>query len=292
MKRYDSIGELLVDYRDVFNISQTAFADKLNVDIRTVQRWERGETLVKADKEEEIVVETFLPYQLIRNLNSAIAIPTYYDFRIRKYSLNEMFTDMPDASWFKKEFKINHDNVRLIDYDFDKNYLIKFIEFQKDIPKNILLAIQKSIKILPELNVVVTDDSGYYSGHSIFFPIKIETYEKLLNREMKEEELCERDIINSRTQESYVFYNYDITADNNFNIYYLADNMLKFFNKLSDIDYIYCSYVTRHDTFEINDQLGFELMWEEEPMTGKNGMEIFPRFYKGDFKGFLKKITS
>ena len=74
MKRYNSIGELLIDYREINNISQVEFAEKMNVDAGTVQRWERGETLVKSDKEEEIVVNTFLPYQLMRNTGHRIVI--------------------------------------------------------------------------------------------------------------------------------------------------------------------------------------------------------------------------
>ena len=72
MKKYNSIGELLVDYRKIKQSSQAEFAARLNVDIRTVQRWENGSTLIKPDKEEDIVMETLLPYQLLRNLNARL----------------------------------------------------------------------------------------------------------------------------------------------------------------------------------------------------------------------------
>jgi len=287
MKRYDSIGELLIDYREINGISQTEFAERINVDARTVQRWEKGVTLVKGDKEEEIVVETLLPYQLIRNLNSAIAIPTYYDFRIRKYSTSELSNEIPDASWFKKEFKLISKNVRKIDYSFDIKYLKNYLEFQKNIPKNILQSIQKAVKILPELNLIVTDDSGYYSGHAIVFPISIEAYEKLKNKEITEEQITPNDLVNYKNQNTCVFYNYDISADNNFNLYYLINSTMKFFKKFSDVDYIYCGIATRYDSFKINEQLGIEMVWKEEPKLDKVNVEIHPRFYKGDFKNFL-----
>ena len=83
MKKYSTIGELLIDYRKINQQSQADFAASLNVDIRTVQRWENGSTLIKPDKEEDIVNETLLPYQLVRNLNANVPISTYYDFSLR-----------------------------------------------------------------------------------------------------------------------------------------------------------------------------------------------------------------
>jgi len=288
MKRYESIGDLLIDYRELHNLSQIDFADKINVDIRTVQRWERGETLIKPEKEEEIVVETFLPYQLVRNLNAAIVIPTYYDFKVRKYSLNEVFNEIPDSYWFKQEVDVSRKNIRTIDFDFDRKYLIKFLELQKEVPNNIIEAIKKSVKILPELNVIITDNSGYYSGHSLIFPISKEAYTKLINKEMAEHELTVNDIVSYKNKETFIIYNYDITADNNFNALYMVANMLKFFKDLNDGDYIYCGYVMRYDTFKLNEQLGMKIAWEEKPRIGKMGIEVHPRFYYGDFKEFLK----
>ena len=95
MKKYNSIGELLVDYRIFRNISQSDFASKIDVDISTIPRWERTETLVKQEKEEDIVNVTLFPYQLIRNLNALKPIPTYYDFRINKYAITK--------KWNKKQ---------------------------------------------------------------------------------------------------------------------------------------------------------------------------------------------
>jgi len=289
MKRYNSIGELLIDYREINNISQVEFAERVNVDARTVQRWERGETLIKSDKEEEIVVNTFLPYQLIRNLNSAIVIPTYYDFRIRKYSTNELSNDLPDAAWFKKEFSITNSNVRKIDYDYDIKYLKKFIGVKQDLPKNNLLAIRKAVEILPELNLIVTDDSGYYAGHIVIFPINEATFLKLRNNEMKEEEITINDLVDYKNHENPIFYNFDIAADNNYSLYFLVNTILRFFSDFKNKEYTYCCIGTRHDSFLLNEQLGLNVVWKEEPKFNKMNLEIYPRFYEGTFNSFLEK---
>jgi len=292
MKRYQSIGELLIDYRDVNNLSQTEFADSVNVDTRTIQRWERGESLVKAEKEEEIVVETFLPYQLIRNLNSPIAIPTYYDFRIRKYSQNLFSTKLPDAFWFKSIKDTTNPNIRKIDIDLDKGYLKRFLSFQKDIPINLANAAIKAFRVLPEMNLISTDDSGFYSGCSIIFPIKYETFEKLKNKEIREEDISENDIVNYKNEEKPYFYSYQIVADNNHDLFFLINEMFNFFRKISEIDYTFCTVALDYSSYLLCEQIGLEIIWEDEPGVDKKNLEVFPRFYKGGFKSFLKEIDT
>lgn len=292
MKRYESIGELLIDFREINNLSQAEFADRVNVDTRTIQRWERGETLVKSEKEEEIVVETFLPYQLIRNLNSPIAIPTYYDFRIRKYSQNLFSTKLPDAFWFKEIKGVTNPNIRKIDIDLDKGYLGRFLSFQKDIPRNLANAAIKAFRILPEMNLISTDDSGFYSGCAIIFPIKYETFEKIKNKEIREEDISESDIVNYKNEKSPYFYSYQVTADNNHDMFFLVNELFNFFRKISDIDYTLCSVALDYDSYLLCEQIGLEIIWEDAPSVDKKNLEVFPRFYKGNFKPFLKDIDS
>lgn len=286
MKRYESIGELLIDYRTIYNLSQAEFADKLNVDTRTIQRWEKGQTLVKSEKEEEIVVNTLLPYQLVRNLNAVVVIPTFYDFRIRKYSLTEITNEVPNAVWFKQELVSENKNIRSIDFNFDSKYLLKYLEFQKNVPVNLIKAIEKGINLLPELNFIMTDDAGYYSGHSIILPLKETSFLKMKNKELREEDLSESDVVSYKDKKTPIFYNYDISADCNSNYFYMVREILSFFKNLK-VEYIYGGYAFRYDTFKVNEQMGLKVVWEDEPMIDKTGLEVFPRFYEGSFANFL-----
>ena len=288
MKRYYSLGELLADYREINKLSQSEFAAILNVDSRTVQRWERNETLLKSEKEEEIVVKTLLPYQLIRNLNASVVIPTYYDFAIRKYSLTELSIDLPEAATLKRKFSFENSNIRKIDYAYDRSYLENYLTFPKKASKNILKAIEKAIKLLPELNLIITDDSGYYSGHSIVFPISEKAYEKLRNREMTEDELTEHDLVDYKQAKRPIFYNYDISTDCNNSIFFLLHQIFHFFNQNTSLNYLYCKCAVRYDSFRINEQMGLKIIWEDGSLKQHEKVEVFPRFYEGDFKEFLK----
>jgi len=287
MKKYTSLGELLIDYRKINKISQADFAANINVDTRTVLRWEKNVTLVKPDKEDILVHETLLPHQLIRNLNTINPIPTFYDFSIRKYSLTQRTNIFPEASWFKSQMDIATKRVRTIDYDKDIDYIIKQMQFHKTVSKNIANVIRESIKLLPELNLIIEDDSGHYSGHSLMFSIKQSTYEKLKDRKMSDSELNVDDLVNYKTQNKPIFFGFDATADCNDNIFYITNQLLRFVRDIPNQSYLFCSIPLRYDSFEMNKQAGLKIIWEGD--KGKNifGLEIAPRFQEGNFKDFL-----
>lgn len=287
MKKFNSIGELLIDYRAFNNISQSELAFNINVDIRTVQRWERDITLIKPEKEEEIVLETLLPYQLVRNLNATVPIPTYYDFRIRKYSLNEFSKKLPDAAWFKMQINLETERVRPIDYDYDIRHIVQFLDSQHNddhfVNKEL---IKEAVRLLPELNYVITDDSGYYAGHCIIFPIKRTTYLKLRDKTLKKNEIRKSDLVNHDEIEDTIFFNYDTTADCNDNIFYIMATFLRFFRAYIG-DYLFCSYTERVDSLELSKEIGVRVLWEDAGLQRVKGLETPPRFTEGNFKKFL-----
>lgn len=287
MKQYFSIGGLLVDYRNDRDQSQLDLASLINVDIRTVQRWEKDITLIHPEKEKELAEATLLPYQLLRNLNAAIPIPTYYDFRIRKYSLTELNNELPDAQWLKDRVKELSDRIRTIDIQTDLSVLRKDLLLQKNntelIPRNVL---SRAIELLPEVNLIIMDDFGNYSGHCIVLPLSQDAYNRLRSREILDTEITIADLINHKTTEHPIFFNYDITADCNDNVYYLAHEYLSFFKNLPT-SYEFCSYTMRYDSYLINEQLGLDLIWKNPVQTDGLGLEYHPRFYSGNFQKYF-----
>ena len=206
MKKYLTIGALLIDYRKENQLSQLDLSSQINVDVRTVQRWEKDITLIKLDKEREIVEATLLPHQLIRNLNATNPIPTYYDFRIRKYSLSELSNTLPDANWFKPRINEISKRVRTIDVSKDMGILKKDLKIQKfgriPLSKSVF---SRAIELLPELNLIIMDDFQNYSGHSIVLPISVDTYQKLKNKEITENDIRSEDLVNFKTVAKPVF---------------------------------------------------------------------------------------
>lgn len=287
MKKYDTIGELLIDYRGINGISQAEFSASLDVDIRTIQRWENGTTLIKPEKEEEIVMTTLLPYQLIRNLNATIPIPTFFDFSLRKYSLTELNKGLPNVEWFKANLENGTKRIRSLDHEVDIDYLERYMQFHKRINRNLSEVIKKSSEWLPEMNLIITDDSGYYSGHSLIFPLKKEAYEKLKSKQLSENELTVTDLKKPSGLDMPVFFGFDITADCNENIFYIVGHLLRILRDMPDRDYLYCAIPLRTDNFHVNEDLGLKIIWEGEKGLNKYGLEVAPRFQEGNFKDFL-----
>ena len=289
MRKYNDIGELLTDFRKINNMSQSDFSAALEVDIRTVQRWENGATLIKSEKEEDIVMLTLLPYQLIRNLNASVPIPTFYDFSLRKYALNELDDDLPDASWFKANLEKATRRIRSLDHESDIDYLERYMQFHKRINRNLSAVIKESSRILPEMNLIITDDSGYYSGHSLIFPIKESAYNRLRSRKMEESELTLNDLVRPGKLKRPVYFGFDITADCNDNIFYLAAHLMRILREKSHQDYLYCAIPFRSDNFKLNSEIGLKIIWEGQKGVNQYGLEVAPRFQEGNFRDFLKK---
>ena len=290
MKKYNSIGKLFIDYRIFRDLSQSDFASKIDVDIRTIQRWESNDTLVKQEKEEDIVNITLFPYQLIRNLNALKPIPTYYDFRINKYALTKNNSELPEASWFKGQLENKTKRVRLFNFEKDFDPILRYLKFHKEVPKNIIQVIRESINILPEMNLFIVDELGFYSGHTLFFPINEQAFDNLKSKKIMERDLSLKDLVNYKFQDKVFLYGFDISADCNHNIFYIFNQVLRFFRDLPNQNYTFCATALRYDTEKLVDEMGLEVIWKEEKRTNQLGLEVTRRFHAGNFKKFLSDL--
>ncbi len=286
---YTSIGQILLDYRKINNVSQLDLAAQFEVDVRTIIRWEKNETLLKPNLEEQMVDITFIPYQVIRNLNAPVSIPTFYNFNHRRYSLSSAFYELPNPNWIKDKMIHSSKRIRPIQYDSDIDSIIRCSLYQKHISKPIQKSLLlKAIELLPELNFIIFDNSGYYSGHSVYFPLSLKSYHKIRNRTLKEEEITELDFVNYKNEEQPVFYAYDMNADCNENTYYLFGKILRFFKEIPNKNYLYASYTSREDTYKVNEQVGTKLVWEDKETQKQINSIAPPRLYEGNFTEFLK----
>ncbi len=279
MKKYTNFGDLLSDFRDTYGVSQSDLASWLNVDIRTVQRWERNDTLLKPEKEAEMVKVTLLPYQLVRNLNTINPIPTFYDFRLRKYSLSSVEKPLPDAATLLKNIDLKTERVHTIDIQKELETVMLYASVlygrESVVGKAVL---EQAVSLLPELNLYLEDEAGFYGGHCLILPLPNPIYSKLKKREIANKDIKASDLINPKTGVPTVFYAYSLTADSNTGVLYLVSPLLRFFRDNAFDDYLFASFTKRHDSVEINRQLGLKPLWTEQ---SKNGNKIL---YEGRFQ--------
>ncbi len=288
MKKYSNLGDLLIDYRNLFGISQHDFAASLDVDVRTIQRWEKNTTLVKMEKEADLVDVTFLPHQLIRNLNTITPIPTFFDFRIRKYSLTELTKNLPEVEEIKNFIDFPSNQLRAINIETDLTNIKRYIDFQYE-NKNIINddVLIRAIKLIPDANLLLTDMAGSYAGHCTTLPISNEAYQKLRDKIITNNELTLNDIVDYRLQKRPIFYGYNITADSNDGVYYIMGGALKFFRDLDCDNSLYCAISNRHDSINTVGKLGMTIIWEEQQSVVNRKSNPNLRFFEGDFKAFF-----
>lgn len=131
IKKYHNLEELLKDYRSYRGISQSQLASHLDVDVRTVIRWEKSKSLLNPEKEKALPGITFIPYQVIPNLNTPNQISTFFDFDLRKYSLSHIASKLPDADWIKSRMDVSTKRLKNIESKAPIEDVIRFTELQK-----------------------------------------------------------------------------------------------------------------------------------------------------------------
>jgi transcriptional regulator with XRE-family HTH domain len=284
MKKYNTLSELLIDYRNEHLLSQIEFAALVDVDVRTVSRWEKNETLIKPEKEKDFVERLFIPHQVIHNLNSDNPISVYYDMNSRTYSLNAMMATASSADWFTQDLPKEDDRIRFLSKDTDVEFVNDIQEMSNN-PKPINPNLIKvAADILPELNLILHDQSDFYAGHITVLPLKFSAYKKIRDRRMKEGSLSLRDLTSTFKKEPLVFYYYSLYADSMPAAYYLMNRLLSYFKEKQFKNYLFAGITFRKNKVELLRQMGLKVIWEEGQGAGtENGYT----FLEGDFDMFL-----
>lgn len=283
MKKYHNFAELLIDYREINNLSQLDLASLLDVDVRTVNRWEKSISLIKPDKEKYIVEKLLLPYQLIHNLNSEHPIPVFYDMNIRTYSLSPMFTKIK-GKWLKLGLPSNKECINQISTETDMQLVEDYRDKTnktKPIKKELIRA---AAKYLPEINLILYSETGFYLGHICVLPLKNSSYLKIKNKEIDETDININDLTGNFTESNQIFYFYSIDADSFENTYNMTKPVLEFFNKKKFKDYLFAGITYRQKQVEILKEMGLNIIWEDTVGGNENNTATM---LEGNFNHFL-----
>lgn len=270
------------------DVSQSDLAAMLDVDVRSVIRWEKNETLVKSDKEKDLVEQTFIPYQVIRNLNAAVPLPIFYDFKIRKYSSSEISIGLPDATAFKTHLEAVSPMIHPIADNPEKNIknIVHFHRYLYKTDKPVQgKLIDEAAKLLPDLNLVLYDQAGYYAGHCVVFPIKRDAYEQLRSRKKLEGELNVNDLVNYKTADQPILYGYSIYGDCNENMHYMLNPLFAFLKENPTL--WLAGLASRPDGVRLFEDLGLRKVWVDPPQYSDNDYEFCPVFMEGNIVGHL-----
>ncbi|WP_297099990.1 helix-turn-helix transcriptional regulator [uncultured Draconibacterium sp.] len=286
MKRFYKLGEFLVDYRKHRKLTQLDFAAMMDVDVRTVIRWENNDSLIKSDKEKLLVEDFGVPHQLIRNLNTNLPMPVYFDFKKWMYSLTLLSNVVRNAEDFKTE--ITHETSRIdkLELDRDFNFISYIQENQKNKTPIRQDVVKTAAKLLPELNLVIRDHSGYHGGHLAILPLKYEAYGMLRDRKKEEHQLTMNDLSRHFDEDPMVFYFYSIYSNSTDNNFYLVNKLLFYFKERQLNNYIFAGTTYQELKVERFREMGFNVIWER---ILDDHPDQKATFLSGNFNEFLSK---
>lgn len=276
MVKFETLGELLVAYRNYKGLNQTDLAVALNVDNRTIIRWEKNTSLLKPDKEEELAEATFIPYQVIRNLNAPISIPTFYDFKLRKFALHEVHSQPPHVDWLRSLPKFTNDQLQTISNEKQIQLIKRCLVAQGKNEALINSAfILKIAELLPELNFILFDTNGFYSGHCLIAPVTPKAYSKVKDKSLHPSQLSEIHLA-KEIKDDPIFLGLDINADSNENLFGLFVPVKAFFDQIQG-KWTFASFTSRTDTELLNQQFGNSLIWKHQSKMDNSPVYLYER---------------
>jgi len=177
-------------------MSKNQMSEWVGVVVRTYSRWEKNESKPIDDNLKDLAERTKVPYEVLFRLNQGY--PTLYNIVTRRYAQCPFEKDYVNRKILQEEL-----------FDTDEQGYISSISSERDI--NMVLdslfpvylnsdkvsseVMRHTFKIFPEMNLIIKDPIGFYSGHVICFPLTLEKYEYLRANKTSEAFLTPEDII-------------------------------------------------------------------------------------------------
>ena len=282
MKKYNNLADLIIDYRSHKGLSQLDLAVILDVDTRTVSRWEKGTTLLNPEIKKSFVEKLLIPHQVIHNLNSTVPISIFYDIEHHTYSLDAVGVQVPNAAWLNSDLPIDDERIQYLSGASDVEIMEAIQEMKVSNKKLSSELLRASVNALPELNLILHDQSGYYAAHLVVLKLKYSAYIKIRNKEMKENEINSSHVSNGSTDDLDVYYFYMHNADSLVNAYYLMNRLFSYFKEKDTKNYIFAAVENKASTIELLKEMGLRTIWigDENPKGSLTLLE-------GNFDMFL-----
>jgi transcriptional regulator with XRE-family HTH domain len=154
LKTYTDLGALLHDYRRTHKIKQTNLADDIDIDPKTLSRWERGSSPAQ-EKLVQLAQRTLLPIELLLRL--AYEIPTLYNVTSHRMAYSRFDTDFVNKRLLKDELfdggldssiEITHARESLPEVLKQKRQIYKKDRWTAD------KVIERSAELAPAFNLV------------------------------------------------------------------------------------------------------------------------------------------
>jgi hypothetical protein len=187
----------------------------------------------------------------------------YFDFERWLYALTLLSSMVKSSKEFKTDEEYHTSRIVTLSDDKDFDFINYIQKNQKNSKPLGIEVITAAAQILPDLNLVIRDQSGYHGGHISILPLKYESYKKIRDREINENQLTVNDLSRYMDEDPNVFYFYSIYSNSLDNTYYLVNKLLFYFKRPELPDYIFAGITFQKLKVERFREMGFQIIWEQ-----------------------------
>ncbi|MBU1053483.1 MAG: helix-turn-helix domain-containing protein [Proteobacteria bacterium] len=258
-KLYKSLGSLIHDYRQCYNLSQEKISELIGISVRELRNWETDRCHARIENLHDLSEVTGIPMQVCVALNADQ--PIWYSLQERRFAYSSMEAQFYSHELYKFSEQLGDSFIVRAERVSKDKHISMILSYHREIYHTVkpLLkdVIKKAAMLLPDLNHIIFDSWGHYVGHIIFLPLRSDIYEKIKMQESFEHYLtCDRinDIlsINEGVYFNYSSYAASINASHQ-NIVRIA----RYFAKIKEKKrYIVAGYSPVEETCKLYNKIG------------------------------------
>ncbi len=190
LRRYASLGSLLLDVRTARKHTQQQMADELGVPPKTYGRWERNESRASPGHLERLSSILRLPFEVVLRLNHGF--PTLYHTGSHRFQTCTFDRDFVNQKVLREQLFDGSEEGRIEPVGHGDNLGLILADRRLVFPRRLFVAqsvLSRAIDLLPELNFIVRDPKGHYAGHILSIPLAKPSVDALLAQRIQESDI-------------------------------------------------------------------------------------------------------
>lgn len=285
---YSNLGALLSSYRDKFRIKQAALAGEIDVDPKTLSRWENQNNLSQENLL-RLAKRTLFPFELLVRL--AHGIPTLYNITSHRMAYSTFDTDFINRKLLQEElFNAGaDDNIEITRASESLDDVLKQKRqiYSKDrwVPNEVLA---QASRLAASLNLVARGHHGTYVGHLFTLPLKKAAHNALRTQERHEGDIRSVDLISPDNPDLGTLHIYSFHASTSHVAYAILQHLVRAlmldWEHLVECDCSLTRYPVTEDGLELSIKMGLRQVFPDPREHTRFKTEIIPEFREGRFR--------
>lgn len=287
LKRYSNLGTLLSDYRDTLGIKQAVLAAEINVDPKTLSRWENQnnpgqENLLR------LAQRTLFPFELLVRL--AHGIPTLYNVTSHRMAYSTFDTDFINKKLLRDELfdagadidiEITHASESLADVLKHKRHIYSKKRWVAD------EVLARASTLAATVNLVARGHHGTYVGHLFTLPLKKTAHHELRTQKRHEGDIASADLITPDSPDLGTLHIYSFHASTSHVAYAILQHLVRAlmlsWEHLVECDCSLTRYPVTEDGLELSTKMGLKQVFADPREHTRFKTEIIPEFREARF---------